>query len=159
MTKPQQLADAFRRSIDGDAWHGPNLESLLTELTLAQAMWRPAKGLYSIAELTWHLHFWLQELRAVAGGRAYRNVSVEEQWPPKGAKQLLTNEAAWQDLVAAVVACSQSVGQQLAKLSAKEFTRPLEQRDYDLEFFLLGMLQHNAYHGGQISLLRKLQGI
>jgi hypothetical protein len=42
-------------------------------------------------------------------------------------------------------------------MEESRLNEPVPGKDYDLRFMLTGAVQHAAYHGGQIALLKKLQ--
>jgi uncharacterized damage-inducible protein DinB len=150
--RAQRLSDEILRSAGKDAWHGPSVKDALEGVTLHEATRRPPGGGHSIAELAAHLLFWHEEALAVVGGRPYRDNDEAAQWPAPG----VTTEQMWQALVSAIEARNRALAEQAGNLDEHALERHIEEREYDLEFLLHGMAQHNAYHAGQISLIKSM---
>ena len=51
------------------AWHGPDLESALADVTPALALWRPAPGRHNIAEIALHHAYCVRSVRTQLSGR------------------------------------------------------------------------------------------
>ena len=151
-SKAARLADEIRRTIDGDPWHGPCLMETLRGITAEQAVQRVSVESHTIWELSAHIAMWHQEMLAVVAGRAYRSVSEAEQWPPIAT----TTATAWSELLKSIQTNNARLAKAVAVLTDAQLARPIENRDYDLEFLLHGIAQHNAYHSGQIALLKRL---
>ena len=125
-----KLSDEIRRSVNGDAWHGPSVREALDGVTAAQALAQPLPPFHSIWELTLHVAAWHQETLAVVCGRPYRDFPPEDQWPPLGE----SSEAAWQLLVGSIFSLLEELAGEVATLDDHALERPLELRDYTLEF-------------------------
>jgi len=149
---PTRLADQLERGFRGGAWHGPAVMELLSGVDEALAQWRPAPASHSIAEIVGHLTYWLEETQGQIAGLARPQGEPGSDWGPS----VLTSKTAWQ---AAYAALEEAHGRlQTAVLDLAE-TRLDEARsgsDTTIRGLLQGTLQHNAYHAGQIALLRKL---
>ncbi|MFX1564830.1 MAG: DinB family protein [Promethearchaeota archaeon] len=153
MTKYPWLTEAFSEALYGKYAHYDVLKAL-RGLTAEQAKQHPIKNERSIWDHLYHIVFWHDmTLRAVQGEEFDWKAIQGTDWLPKDAK--LTQKA-WTELV-------ESFTDHLIKL--KEIT---EKEDIDrlLKGFnntplgrnIIIEFQHNAYHIGQIVLLRKLQG-
>jgi hypothetical protein len=149
------LADQIRRSVGEDAWHGPSVIEALEGVTAAHAAWRPPGGGHSIAEIVAHIYFWHWDLLAVVRGRAYRANRELSQWP--GVR--LADDQSWRKLVGTIRDKNAELAAAVEVLNPDALARPMENRPYDLEFALHGLTQHNAYHAGQIALLRKMAAV
>ncbi len=147
-----RLADEIRRSAGAGAWHGPSVKDALAGVSLSDALWLPAASANSIAALALHIDFWTADVLAVVGGRPYRSNSEAAQWPPVS----LSDERSWSALLASIETQNAELAAAVELLSEADLARPMENRDYDLEFLLHGFAQHNAYHAGQIVLLKRL---
>ncbi|MGQ0561333.1 MAG: DinB family protein [Gemmatimonadota bacterium] len=158
MTRKEQLIDALTRSFDGPAWHGPALQDALADVTAEEASFRPANHVHSMWELTLHVAGWAGEVANRLNGNAPKEPAAGD-WPAPGAP----DNDGWEDalqqvfnardtLIAAVRAQTEedldsTVGTSLDTTLGTGFTR-LAMVD--------GVIQHNAYHGGQIMLLKKI---
>lgn len=150
-TAPTRLADQLERAFRGGAWHGPSVMELLSGVDAARARWRPGPSVHSIAELAGHMAHWMEDARRQVLGEA-----LADQAPADWESPDLGSDAAWRALCQALEA---------AHCGLRDAVRPLEEARLDevrpgsdttLRGLLLGTLQHNAYHAGQIGLLRKL---
>jgi len=144
-----RLADQLDRSFRGGAWHGPAVAEALEGIDAELAVSRPLSG-HSIAELVSHVAYWLNAAaERIAGGDA----GVEDgcaDWPesPPAA-------AAWPDLLAALDAAHRRLHAAVLALDDARLDDPVAGADPTVRGMLFGILQHNAYHAGQIALLRR----
>ena len=158
MTGP---SDALLRQIQethaGDPWYGSSRLRLLEGLTPAQASAHPIPGGHSIWELVLHMTSWTLEVTRRLGGAAPGN-PAEGDWPAVGPVSPQT----WQ---AALVGLGQAHEQLLAAARALPEARwsdPVgESRDpalgtgVDVAGTLVGLAQHDAYHIGQIAVVKQ----
>ena len=150
------IADEIRRSHHGDPWHGPGVADVLSGVTAAQAAARPIPGAHSIWELVLHLAAWRGEVaRRVARGE-FRQ-PPEGDWPAVG-----SGEAAWRAAKARLAAAEKKLQRALAAFPRARLGRVVGgERDAPLgtgvtyRVMLHGVAQHDAYHAGQVSLLRR----
>jgi uncharacterized damage-inducible protein DinB len=152
------LTLALRRSFDGDAWHGPSLREVLDGVDAAAARQRPVADAHSIWELTHHLAAWTREvtrrLRGATAGMPAEGNWVEPSDP---------TEDAWRRLRASLDDARAELMATLAELPADRLDDRVRELLLDgapggevtMRLMLIGLAEHNAYHGGQIALLRK----
>ncbi len=149
MSETARIADEIRRSYVGPAWHGSSLTELVTGIDAAAAVQRPPGGAHSLCEIVMHISAWQRVAHDAIHGKAAPELPFEGDWRTgsdwAAALQELDDTA--RELCAAVAALPD------ARLCDK-----VEGREYSLYVLLHGIAQHNAYHGGQISLLRKALG-
>jgi uncharacterized damage-inducible protein DinB len=154
------LADQFAGIQSGDPWYGASIERVLAGLTATEAAARPVSGAHSIWELVLHLTAWVREVdrRLAKGG--WQN-PAEGDWPavPEA------TAANWSQAVRALEKAHTDLGATLGGLSPERLgVRVGSERDpaagtgVTCEEMLQGLLQHDAYHLGQISLLKKAIG-
>ncbi len=147
-----QLGHQVQLLLNGDAWHGPNLEQLLDGVTAAVAAHRPAGSAHAIHDILAHIDAWHRELLAVVEGRAYRSMPDEEQWPGLKGR----GDDAWRRLQESVFEHGRRLSEAVERLDADALAPPIEERDYNLLELLHGFNQHTAYHLGQIALLKRM---
>jgi uncharacterized damage-inducible protein DinB len=152
-----RLVDQLEREHTGDTWHGSPLMSILDGLTAEQAAARPLKGGHSIWELVLHVTAWKNETRKRLSG-APSTMPEEGDWPevgaatsPRWAEALTRLGRAHEQLVAAVRQLPEST---LYEATNDPRNRPL---GAGVSYYVLlhGIVQHDAYHAGQIALLKK----
>lgn len=148
-----RLADQLERSFRGGAWHGPALAEALEGVDAAAAAARPLAAAHSIAEIVGHVAFWLDTAAGrLAGEDPARGLPEGADWPLIG-----EGEDAWQGSLDALDAAHRRLHALVAALDDTALDGPVAGCDPTVRGLLLGVLQHNAYHGGQIALLRKAE--
>ena len=55
MTEIERIEDQLKRSLEGEAWHGPALEELLADVRAEQAAAKPVPPAHSIWEIVLHI--------------------------------------------------------------------------------------------------------
>lgn len=157
MTAIDRIIDELRRAHDGDAWHGSPVARLLDGVTASQAAARPIRGGHTIWELVLHMTTWRNEVaRRVHRGMAEPLEGPD--WPPMPEP----TEAAWDDARRALADAHTNLIQAVAALSPARLDDVLgDRRDppagTGVSYYVLlhGSAQHDAYHGGQIAMLKK----
>lgn len=147
------LADAIERSIDGPAWHGPALREILKDVAPSTAFARPIAGAHSTAELTLHLAAWAEIALDRLRGQSRISVTPQEDFPDPGA----ASEAGWAAAKTRLEISYRELARHVRKLSADDLARNVvTSGGYTVaETMLRGVVEHAAYHGGQISLLKR----
>lgn len=150
MTETTELIADLQAIHDGDAWHGPSLHAILTNVSAAQAAAQPLPGVHSIWELTLHIASWEDFIC-----RRLRGEALTE--PPTGDFPAVTDtsETAWQQARTAFDQTHAEFLQQLAKLPEALLDRLVTGKDYTVRAMLRGMVRHHVYHAGQIALLKR----
>lgn len=152
--------DELHRAFDGDSWHGPSFMAALDGVTLAQARAHASPAVHSIAEIVAHVTSWTAEVTRRLGGHPADN-PVDGDWPIPTA----VDDAGWASMHLAL-------GNAMARLIEVVAGFPegrWEDRVGDVRDPALGtgvtyaqtvsgLVQHLAYHGGQVMVLRKLAG-
>lgn len=155
-----RLAEQVDAALSGPAWHGASLEENLKGLTAEQAAARPVAEAHSIWELVLHLTAWTAEVTRRLGGAAPA-APAEGDWPAVGA----VSPGAWAEAIARLGSAHGELAEAVRRYPPERWTdRVGGARDAPLGTgvsyaeMVQGLLQHDAYHGGQIGLLRKALG-
>ena len=155
-----RLAEQVDAALSGPAWHGASLEENLKGLTAEQAAARPVAEAHSIWELVLHLTAWTAEVTRRLGGAAPAP-PAEGDWPAVGA----VSPGAWAETIARLGSAHGKLAEAVRRYPPERWTdRVGGARDAPLGTgvsyaeMVQGLLQHDAYHGGQIGLLRKALG-
>ena len=158
MSEIERIVDQFEREQAGDAWHGSPLQAVLSGIGVQQAAQRPARGVHSIWEIVLHITAWKNEVRKrVSGSPAGEPeegdwpdifVPTEERWH----EAIATLQRAHEELIAAVRALPEA---QLHEPTKDPRNRPLGTGE-TFYVTLLGLVQHDVYHAGQIAILKKI---
>jgi uncharacterized damage-inducible protein DinB len=151
------LSELVRLAHDGPTWHGAALAENLAGINAEQAASRPLPDAHSVWEIVLHVTGWTTEVaRRLEGGEP--RPPAEGDWPAVGR----VSAPAW-------ARAREALGEAHAALAAAVERFPEAgwrdrvggERDAPLgtgvshAAMVAGLLQHDAYHGGQIGLLRK----
>lgn len=157
MSEVTRLIDQFQRAHDGDPWHGSPLKAILKGVTAAQAARKPPNGAHSIWELVLHITAWRTETTRRATG-APAGEPAEGDYPPVGdptPARWTAALAALDDSHARLVEAVRGMrDDDLLKPTTDPRNRPLGTGVTYYELFH-GIVQHDAYHAGQIAILKK----
>lgn len=149
-----RLADQLRRVFEGDAWHGPALLKLLSDVEAATAASHPLPDTHSIWELVLHIAAWDAAVnrRIVLGklGRALQ-LNDAENFPPVKDK----SAAAWKKTIAYAKAAHTALIKTVSGLPDARLRERVPGKRYDIGFMIEGVAQHEIYHAGQIAVLKK----
>jgi uncharacterized damage-inducible protein DinB len=149
------FANELRKAYNGDAWHSNNLSVIISPVNVKydQAFRRPIPNAHTIGELVLHLTVWTEDVIS----RLMDNITKKTEkgdWPILHEKTLSVWDNSLSDFHLA--------NDKLLNLS---MTLVADQWQENVNYakgakiakweLLNGLLQHHAYHGGQISLLLK----
>jgi uncharacterized damage-inducible protein DinB len=151
MSQVETLADQLERSFHGGAWHGPAVAEALAGVDAAAAAARPLAGGHSIWEIVHHLTVWTDVPRRRIDGEGLQDLPAERDWPPVRE----TSAGAWSAALAALEEAHAALRARVGGLTDAQLDDPVVGSDPTVRGMLLGVVQHNAYHAGQIALLRK----
>jgi uncharacterized damage-inducible protein DinB len=146
-----RLEEQLRRALEGEAWHGPSVLEALAGVSPEQASSHPIPGAHSIWELVLHIGSdYSLLLRRLAGDG--RQLTPEEDWPscpPATAEN-------WRLAVEALRRSNQQLRQAVRAFPAERLDEPLVPGAPHTAYAeFIGVTQHNLYHAGQISLLKR----
>jgi uncharacterized damage-inducible protein DinB len=155
------LAEQVRLAHAGPAWHGLALAENLDGLNAEQAASRPVPDAHSVWEIVLHMTAWVNEVaRRLAGGEPA--APAEGDWPVVGR----VSEEAWSRSRVALGQAHAALAAAAERLpEARWSERVGVERDAPLgtgvsyAAMVAGLLQHDAYHSGQVGLLRKALGV
>lgn len=148
------MADQLRRAFEGNAWHGPAIREILTDISASQAAAHAIGSAHSIWELMLHIEAWENVAIAAISGIAMPKTMPPEQDFPRVTDQ---SEAAFQRTKERLFAVNQKLGGAIEKFDAKRLEDTVPGRAYDFYHLFHGMTQHALYHAGQIALLKKME--
>jgi uncharacterized damage-inducible protein DinB len=150
MNNIKNLSDQLQRAYSGEAWHGPSLREILTDVTSPIANARPIAGAHSIWELAMHIGAWVSTVRRRLAGQPVE-LSAQEDWPAIDGG----SETAWQQTLTALDDEHNKLREAISALPEESLRLTVAGERYSVFFMLQGVIQHNLYHAGQIALLKK----
>ncbi len=152
MSELEFIVNQLKAAFDGEAWHGPALMEILGGIDSKTAAAHPIANAHSIWELVLHLTTWERVIARRIHGEALMP-SDDENFP---IVQQAT-DAAWHDAIKNLRTTHAELIQLVSNMKESRLNDRVPGKDYDLRFMLSGAVQHAAYHGGQIALLKKAQ--
>lgn len=150
-TEVERLADQLERSFRGGAWHGPSVTEALDGTGMAEAARRPIPAAHTIGEIAGHIATWIDVARCRIACEPVDRVTPERDFPPDAAE----SEEAWQATLGHLEEAHKKLHSLVLGLDDERLDEPVSGSDPTVRGLLLGVLQHNTYHAGQIALLRK----
>jgi uncharacterized damage-inducible protein DinB len=146
------IAAVIERSVTADPWHGPSLAALLADVTADEAVRRPIAGAHSIVELVLHLTAWAEEVGARLDGGA-PGEPARGDWPLP---------CPWDQAHARLAAAHAALLRRLAAFPEERLgervggaREPALGTGVSYAEMAVGVAEHNAYHGGQIAVLKR----
>ena len=138
------------------SWHGgPTPVGALRGVSAEQARWRPSPKRRSLWELALHIAYWKYAVRRrLSGDTGLRFARRPANWPrlpaPATAAAWAADQALLREEHARLVAVVAAVP------AARLGDRPPGARKWTYGELILGIAQHDAYHTGQMQLLKRL---
>lgn len=151
LSEIKRIEDQLRRTLEGEAWHGPALKELLLDISAGRAAMKPLSGAHSIWELVHHIIAWQDTVRQRLEG-ADVDSPLDGDFPDGQG----LDEAAWRNILSKLEKSHQSLLDRVALLDESNLNDPVPGRPHHTVYFMLhGIIQHNLYHAGQIALLKR----
>lgn len=156
MSEVARLVNQIERAVAGDAWHGDPVLALLERVPFAAAGAKPPNVAHSIRDIVRHMTAWTQEVRRRLNGEA-ADEPPGGDWPPAAGD----DKAAWRAEVAAFKAANDALLADLRGFDDARLLEPITDKRHRngkgvTRYVLLhGLVQHHAYHSGQIAILAK----
>jgi uncharacterized damage-inducible protein DinB len=142
----ENLRSLFQKTFNDNPWHGPSLREVLEGISNVNALNR-IEQTHSIIELVGHMTAWRTfVIKILEGGEDYK-VEDDKNFP-------LTKD--WAQAVNELYA-SQDKLMELLKTFPPSRLSDLVAQGYPYTFYTLlhGLIHHDVYHAGQISLIKK----
>ncbi|HXJ97090.1 MAG TPA: DinB family protein [Terriglobia bacterium] len=158
----ERLLSLLDEAYAGPAWHGPCLRGGLRGVTSKQAAQRPGKGRHNIWEIAVHTAYWKYAVRRRLLGE--KRGSFGEKGSNWFARPLATGafgtEAAsnkmWRRDLALLSRSHRELSETVAHLQPAALDRRSAASHQTPRRMIAGIAMHDAYHAGQIQLLKRL---
>lgn len=152
MTASEAIADSLRRTLTGPMWHGDAVMTLLEGVSAADAARRPIAGAHTIWELVLHMTAWANIVQKRLSSKKQPEPTSAEDWPSLTSGQSIE---AWSDALMRLGESYESLAQKTEELDRDALNTQVPGHDYTARVMLIGVVEHGAYHGGQIALLKR----
>lgn len=153
-TEVGRIAQLLKHGYDGQPWYGTALCKLLAEVTAERASAPPMAGAHNIWQEVLHSMAWRQVACRLLRGETVAELSDGENWP----EPRCCDEAAWQETLGELARTQHDLAAALDGLADDRLQEKVSYagKSFSLYVLLHGIIHHDAYHAGQIALLRNL---
>jgi len=141
----EKLIKELDKAVNSDPWYGASLKSIIRDI-------------HTIAEIVLHICAWIEEVSSRLEGNEPSDPKRGD-WPE--ADNL--NETSWKKIVEDIFAAHETLIEQVKNFPFEKFeervgTERVKELGTGFTYreMLVGVMEHNIYHGGQIVLLKKL---
>jgi len=142
----ERTIEELNRSWNGNPWYGPSLRPMLDGITEEQARSHPVKNAHSILELVAHAAFWMD--MTVKRLEGFTGEATDDQdWRD-------VSKLSWREALADLESRYTALLDRLARLNDEQMNKPAR-KHMTVYAVLVGVIEHNVYHAGQIALLKK----
>ena len=135
-----------------ETWLNETFDKKLKGINDKNAFIRPVKDLHSVAEIVSHLIEWRKSLLSIfKTGKRSVSMDSPENW--KTNEEL--KKESWKDLLNKLKATQKDI---ISFLSTKDdkWLKLKKPGGKDIfEYYIIGLIQHDVYHLGQIGIIRK----
>lgn len=143
------ILSQLRASHDGEPWYGSPRMQFLRGISPDRAAAHPITGARSIWELVLHVTAWTHEVQQRLRGEPPGEPAAGD-WPEVGD----TSGASWHAALVRLDDAHDAVVRHVATLTEEDLARVVG-NGVTVGEMLVGLAQHDAYHTGQLAILRR----
>lgn len=155
-TKTAFFISQLNELFTGEPWYGKPVMELLEGITPEMAIRKPDSQAHSILEIAAHIAQWqwfvVEKLQGNTGFDIDNNI---KDWPLSGKD----DPSLWQETKQMIISTKDQIIDELSKKEDTFMDQKVPRRNYNFEYLLQGIIQHDIYHIGQIALLKKMYSI
>lgn len=149
MREIDKIAALFEAFYEGDCWIGLNFQQAIQSINAEQASKQKGKGHNSIWQLVNHLIYWRKTVIIRLQGVLGNPPMVDFYQPAKP----ITAE--WEKTVQHFEEINQTLINTIRAFDENKLDQPSPMKGQTYYQLLMGCLQHDGYHMGQIILIKK----
>ncbi len=151
MREFERIARLLEQTFEGRAYYGPSVLDALKDVSVVIAGPQPDGGTHNIWDLVAHLAGELRCARTLLEGSAEPWIEGLTSWPRSAGISAIE----WEQAVSALTEANRPMVQSVEKLDESLLDKHLTQVGRTHYTMLHGAIQHNVYHAGPISLLKR----
>src|SRR5262245_23664999 len=148
MNEIGKIVEQLKQVHEGEAWHGPSVVEALDGVGAAGAARRPIGAAHSIWEIVHHVRVVDEMVRTQITGETR---AEEPDWPSLDD----VSDSAWSAAGTKLKGTQKALREAVSKLPESKLHQTIPGKKHSYWYELLGILHHDLYHAGQISILRK----
>ena len=148
----KMYAAQLNENFSGEPWFGRNIQAILKEINEDIASQKP-NGQHSILELLYHMINWrLFTINRLEKSTATVKSFEENDW------QVLDHQdkSLWQKGIEQLNDTQQRLLNLINTMKDEDLQSPVHERDYENRTLIIGIIQHDIYHLGQIAYIKKM---
>jgi uncharacterized damage-inducible protein DinB len=159
MTKSEQIKQNLERVLWGEPWYGQPIYAIIDRVSFEAAYEKPPGSVHNIAGIVLHMLAWTEEVLDRMNGMA-ASVPSSGDWPDPGKP----DEQKWQNYVDDLKLVNVNLLGAIQNFPEEKWdelindTRETEPTT-TYEDLIVGFIQHQIYHAGQIALLTRITQI
>lgn len=152
-TETTRLKKLLSRNWDGPMWYGNNLAETLKGISWQQAFVKPTGFKHNIYEYVKHLHCWRTFVTEYLKGNNTYTVELnsETDW----VKNYEATEESWLQALTDLQNSQTELMAALEPFTDERLEETVPGKKFNWYVMLHGLVHHDIYHSGQISLLKK----
>lgn len=149
--KIQGYINSLSEIFEGDPWYGNSVMRKLENVPHVIGFKTCVPDSHTTAEIVMHLIQWKKfALEKLKGNESWDiEVDSENDWP----KIRIDSKDEWEGLKRKLVSAQQKIYEFLQRKDDDFLDTKVPGRDYDCEYLIRGIMQHDIYHLGQIGLI------
>ena len=142
-------------TLEGGAWHGPSLMESLKGVEVGQAAARPIEGRHAIWEIVNHCTYWMESVDKALHGEVMESIPETEDWVGMGetaedwTRDLTRMDQVYEKLQATISGFDGDLDAMVGAQFGENFFQ------FSNRKMLHGIADHNIYHAGQVSILKR----
>lgn len=138
----------------GKPWYGDSMTDILNKISPGDAVKKLSQGKHSIVELVFHMITWrCFVIKQLQGDKEY---DVQQNDKNDWREINYGDENLWKDALSEFDKMHKMLISELNNFNEDLLNKTIPVRSYDYEFMLTGLIQHDMYHLGQISLITSM---
>jgi uncharacterized damage-inducible protein DinB len=156
MTISEKLGLELEKTLSGDAWYGKPVYKIIEAVSFEAAYEKPAGSVHNIAAIVLHMISWTEEVMDRMNGMEAQRPSSGD-WPEPGAP----DEEKWQIYVSDLKLVNVNLLGVIQNFPEEQWKDLInDNREgktvVSYEDLIIGFIQHQVYHAGQIALLTRI---
>jgi len=156
MTISEELSTNLETVLSGGAWYGPNIYTTIERIGFEAAYEKPPGSVHNIAGILLHMISWTEEVMDRMNGMA-AGMPTSGNFPDPG----VPDEQKWQNYVNDLKLVNVNllgIIQHFPEEQWSEMINDTRENKPKVTYkgLILGFIQHQVYHSGQIALLTRI---
>lgn len=150
----KQLILKLQESFDGKPWFGESLMTKLNSVDVNKVNDLPLSSQNSISRLVQHIINW--RIFAIKKLQGDKDFDIEQNDTNDWTDILINNEEDWNKLKVKLQDTQDKIIRLLSSKDNSFLIQQVSGRQYNFQYLIEGLIQHDIYHLGQIGLVKRL---